>query len=186
MRPREPAVLFFAVWLALTWVSCSGEQSGSHSQGAVASIPGDKRLEPDQACSRDVECRLGFCDRGICVALYGKGGYGGACEPLPPREPRKPQPPPPSGEIRMRTGPEDTCGGYICIDRRCRSCQSDSECQSQLSDMVCGIFYDSPGKICGRVADLNRSLVPLVPATPPSSTTPPPPPPCLPAPPSEK
>jgi hypothetical protein len=94
------------------------------------------------ACVRDADCRSGFCDRGLCVPLHGPvGPYGAECEPLPPPEER---PKPPPGWM-MKWGPIDICGSYRCIDRRCRSCQSDAECGK---DSTCNTLKGSPGKLC--------------------------------------
>jgi hypothetical protein len=102
-----------------------------------------------RSCTTDPECAPDFCDRGVCAtpgkAFYGRDG----CEPDPP--PRPPLPPPPPG---MRWGPkagfsEPDCGGYHCIDGRCRSCRSDAECGG--GDLVCQSVPDFPGRSCGRV-----------------------------------
>jgi hypothetical protein len=51
-----------------------------------------------------------------------------------------------------RTGAiEDPCRGYICVDGRCQSCQSDAECQERKGLPTCTQFGDWPGKQCGEV-----------------------------------
>lgn len=110
---------------------------------------GDVTVSPEKrSCTTDPECAPDFCDRGVC-ASPGKGFYGrDKCEP---DRPPLPLPPPPPG---MRWGPkagftEPDCGGYHCIDGRCRSCKSDAECGG--GDFVCKSVPDFPGRRCGRV-----------------------------------
>jgi hypothetical protein len=46
----------------------------------------------------------------------------------------------------MNHGMGDKCGGgFLCIDWRCRSCQSDAECGPRST---CNILRDMPGKSC--------------------------------------
>src|SRR5262249_36065218 len=66
---------------------------------------------PDRECTRDDECGDGFCDRGRCAAIRTCDTYGQRCingQPAPSRWYR-------------------WCYG-ICLDGRCRSCESDAEC----------------------------------------------------------
>jgi hypothetical protein len=118
-------------------------------QGECAKYGGecvDNRCTKSGICTRDADCRSGFCDRGLCLRLFGPvGGYGAQCEPLPPPEERPKRPP---GWI-MKWGPEDECGNYLCIDRRCRSCQSDAECDERST---CNTVKGFPGKLCWTAA----------------------------------
>lgn len=67
---------------------------------------------PKRACANDEQCGDGFCDRGHCAAIWTCNlEYGQRCE-----EPQR-------------------CGAYyVCVDGRCRSCISDSECNSSPSN----------------------------------------------------
>jgi hypothetical protein len=69
-------------------------------------------------CVSDSECPGGFCDRsGSCESVSDRR-FGMACQ-WPPTLP--------SGLVDGRLFV--TCGGYRCIDGRCRSCASDAECR---------------------------------------------------------
>jgi hypothetical protein len=91
---------------------------------------------PDRDCTRDDECGDGFCDRGRCAAIrtcddrYGQRCVNGL--PAPNRY----------GHYR--------CWG-ICLDGRCRSCQSDAECvvDSGYSGAVCDSYRGEHGRGCG-------------------------------------
>lgn len=85
-----------------------------------------------EACARDADCRSVFCDHGICAEPFGPFHYGFECSPTAPRAP-------------------SPCGAYLCIDGRCRSCQSDEECRHWKGAPTCGVFQDVPGRSCGRV-----------------------------------
>jgi hypothetical protein len=116
------------------------------------------KLPHGTACVRDRACRSGFCDAGICVHLYGKGNYGRDCEPLPPvvaPEPGADGPMP--AEIIGRALREDGCGGYLCIDRRCRSCAQDSECRDALGSPACVEVAEYLGRSCAGLFHPPRS-----------------------------
>jgi hypothetical protein len=86
---------------------------------------------PDKTCMHDLECGDGFCDRGRCAAIWDFGRtYGQECEILP--------------TIHQ-------CGGWLCLDGRCRSCVSDEECKSQLGGGTCEPDdpKEFPGRTCG-------------------------------------
>lgn len=63
---------------------------------------------PKRVCSKHEQCGDGFCDRGRCAAIWTCGfPYGRLCEG------------------------DTTCGTpLLCINGRCSSCVSDSECKS--------------------------------------------------------
>src|ERR1051325_8339120 len=83
------------------------------------------RLPAGGACERDTDCRSGFCDRDVCNDVFEGRVRGGECEPESAVDgPR---------EVRLDRG----CGGYLCMDGRCRSCQSDVECQAYFGDARC-------------------------------------------------
>ena len=124
---------------------------GFCGEGAPVFDGGGPRLA-GEACDRDTDCRSVFCDYGTC-ADPGPLRYGLACTPQPPRGPSQ-------------------CGSYICVDGRCRSCQSDAECRYWKGSPTCGVFQDiRRGRACGRIVE--------VPEVPPSAkpAEPPPPPP---------
>jgi hypothetical protein len=58
---------------------------------------------PDQACSDDLECGDGFCDRGRCAPIW-EDRYGQKCDAACP------------------------CAPYLCLEGRCRSCLHHAEC----------------------------------------------------------
>ena len=116
-----------------------------------------------RACDTDGDCFPDFCDRGVCAEV-GKGKYGWECTlPLPP-QPKRPEPPlPPNVKRAPKAGfPESACGAYLCVDKRCRSCQSNAECGSAPS--TCESDDGFPGKRCGI-----HSKEPFPKATPPPS-----------------
>jgi hypothetical protein len=73
---------------------------------------------PDRDCTTDVECGDGFCDRGHCAAIKTcQDRYGQRCinhRPIP-------------RHFADRSPKLQVCPG-ICLEGRCRSCQSDAEC----------------------------------------------------------
>jgi hypothetical protein len=61
---------------------------------------------PERRCATDDECGDGFCDRDRCAPFWTcSAWYGVRCEK------------------------NRQCGSYPCIDGRCRSCVSDTECE---------------------------------------------------------
>jgi hypothetical protein len=70
------------------------------------------------------------------------------------------------------------CTGYLCLDGRCRSCQSDAECQWEGSaGPYCVHYFDWSGKRCSTLEEARLKESDLQPAIPQplpaSSTTPP-------------
>lgn len=57
---------------------------------------------------------------------------------------------PVSVENPMNAGMGDTCADYLCIDWRCRSCQSDAECRP---GSTCNRLRDMPGRTCRDAQD---------------------------------
>jgi hypothetical protein len=135
-----------------------------------ADAPGVKRLDAGKACLRDCDCMSAFCDRGACAdsADLGAWNYGqGQCQPGPPHAPAD----------NILTWPAwDMCGGYICVEGRCRSCQSDAECQEGSTEYRCLPLYGLPGKRCGRPSEAKRSPTSDRMRPPPLSRSAPPPP----------
>lgn len=124
---------------------------------AVASgpLPDDERRTFNSPCSRDSDCRSGFCDRGTCIDLYSKGNYGRECHPALPPLPDEPDLTP-MPNFEGATPFENRCMGYLCIDRRCRSCESDAECQDRPNASKCLVYGEWPGKRCGNARDALR------------------------------
>jgi hypothetical protein len=111
-RATKIGILGAAVCALLVWMGCAGALTGK--RGATGS-----------ACRRDTDCPVGFCDRGACVALSGTSNLGAACDSVPPA--RTPAP----GQ------PDPVCGGLLCVEGRCRSCRTDTECESYFGAGTC-------------------------------------------------
>src|SRR4051812_37714898 len=121
-------------WLVLVWAGCCKEQGG----GKCAS---DGHVADEGACRRDADCRRGFCDLGICAPPDLYWHYGTRCKPG--------RPPHAAEDLRVPANGSDGCSGYVCaVDGRCRSCQSDAECQAGSSDYKCLEYEDLPGRKC--------------------------------------
>jgi hypothetical protein len=88
------------------------------------------------ACASDDVCAQGhFCDLGRCAAVHRE--HGQHCEAAP------------RTEHGIRDGKLSTCGAYICRAGRCRSCESDAECQAELGSPGCYDHESRPGWRCG-------------------------------------
>jgi hypothetical protein len=119
-------------------------------QGA-ACLPNTTRRAEGLACARDADCRSLFCDRGTCAETVDVGGWnygGGPCKPGPPHAPE---------DNIVTSAGYDVCAGYVCVDQRCRSCVSDTECQTGSRAYKCLPYFDLPGKRCGDPNDPRRS-----------------------------
>jgi len=122
--------------------------------------PNTTRLPNNAECTEDAECQSLLCDRRTCAVInsIGRHNYGEVCVSRPPQPPPK--------DLRVAP-PGGKCEGYLCVDERCRSCQSDAECQKGSSDLVCLEFSDWAGKVC--VTQSEADLHPLpYPARPPA------------------
>ena len=101
---------------------------------------------PDRDCTKDGECGDGFCDRGRCAAIWTcYEPYGQRCD---------------NGQaVRSRWVQHGRC---LCLEGRCRSCESDAECAKELrnSSAVCGRSRaKSDLRRCGVLGlDINRQL----------------------------
>jgi hypothetical protein len=135
-------------------------------------------LPNGSACKADHDCESGLCDRDICMDIGAPRSlsHGEACDPLPPMAQR-------SGRL------EDPCGGYICLDGRCRSCISNEECRNwKGGDSTCDHNIGLPGNSCGRFFPLSPNSPyrnpPVLPPDPPLEEVCvcPPEPPCPPCP----
>src|SRR5262249_10644949 len=121
-----------------------------------------------------------LCDRGICGDVYGTWNYGRECVPGP-------SPPIPQQDFDQKEYfhitpfGQNLCTGYLCLGRRCRSCQSDAECQwNGSAGPKCLVYPDWPGKRCGTLEEARRlqgeigqypQLLPPPPLQPPRSPT---------------
>lgn len=86
-------------------------------------------------CTADDNCQSGFCDLGTCKEIDGQ--YGAYCSPAP------------RTAEGYRDGKLNTCGAYICIDHRCRSCLSDEQCLQEYGASKCQSHALRPGHRCG-------------------------------------
>lgn len=149
-----------ALWFCFAGMGCSAGQDavsvGAEGPAIASTIPKTGAEPPSSSvtgssaqsqknCTVDAECSSGFCDRDIC-AMPGRGNYGRtACKPEPSYAP------PPSLPPGMLPGPpsaSDYCGGYHCIEGRCRSCRKNEECSE---GSVCKPVEGFPGLRCGKV-----------------------------------
>jgi hypothetical protein len=121
------------------------------------------------ACVRDGDCRSLFCDRGVCTELYGPGNYGHTCDPAEYQGTLE--------QIRKRASEPDGCGGHICRQDRCRSCQSDADCAHAVPPK-CIVQAGYRVRVCAGMLPEIPTRPPRPPpglATPPPDTHPPPP-----------
>jgi hypothetical protein len=125
--------LIFVITFALV---AFGGGTCNRERGASAEV--ELAAAPDETCHADSACGTGFCDRGVCRATAGV--YGRTCKPAP------------RGPDGVRDGKLSVCGAYLCIDGRCRSCQSDGECKSEVGSPRCYKLEGEPGMRCGRPA----------------------------------
>jgi hypothetical protein len=114
------------------WVGCIGDDQ------SPVTIPKGNCSANGEPCTLDVQCLSGFCDRGRCAEIGQKGNYGLECE---------------SGIIRsIDSDPprrSRSCDGYICDSHRCRSCQSDADCDRWKAEgPKCMSVAGWPGKRC--------------------------------------
>lgn len=137
-----------AVSTARRPVSCSTDMD-CYSRFCDHGVCGALRtgnLPNGSACRADDHCLSGLCDRGVCTDIGGDRnmGHGEPCEQGPPFEKRV-----------KNSRPQDQCGSYICLDGRCRSCTSDSECFHWKGAGTCNDVPGLPGKTCGRQMPLD-------------------------------
>jgi hypothetical protein len=118
----------------------SPEESGLSDSGSVGVASGvDGSVAEPQQCAGDSSCSTGFCDLGTCVQEYKPRHYGWPCDPTnwPKDDPL----------LASKLNP---CGGYLCRDMRCRSCQSDADCEAGTCfDGVLEGAFTTPGFVCG-------------------------------------
>lgn len=151
---RRLRIMRYIVVFAAICLSCGSDRAREQTPMSTMVSPKAAQGEP---CASDTDCRDGFCDRTLC-ATFGtrgeNGGFGSECEPPPALAPQPDeQEPSRPGEVVMPQRIERECGGYLCINRRCRSCLSDSECQRTMGTPTCGQFGGWPGRGCGEYLD---------------------------------
>jgi hypothetical protein len=125
-------------WLLIIMVAGSSviNPSACTRQRSLESV--QRAAAGEKSCRADGVCTGGFCDRGVCEIPVGV--YGRACKPAP----HTPEGP--------RDGKLNECGPYLCIDGRCRSCESDKQCRSELGSPRCYKLEGEPGLRCGNPA----------------------------------
>jgi hypothetical protein len=108
---------------------------------------------PKRGCTNDSQCGDGFCDRGSCAARWScDDDYGRTCKQ------------------------KSDCSSHPCIDGRCRSCASETECEWKrgdpgMFDVRCRNDVGHPGaRECSGVVP---SLVPYSGSSPAPSSPPP-------------
>jgi len=170
MRTRRTIPCGLAGLLVLLGIACSSEQSDvehprtAPEAGPVVTAPavlrniaapGGMPAGVVGSCIQDADCPSSFCDRGICAKPVSEAHYGIECEPVTPYALSPPPPPPPPGMVSSgrRSVPATECGAYLCVEGRCRSCQSDDECGYWRGAPFCfaGVDYGGPlppGKRC--------------------------------------
>lgn len=117
--------------------ACAHQQKPDNSGIAAASSS-----SATNSCREDKDCGEGFCDRNVCQtpSPTPANAYGRACVAAPRT---------PDG---FRDAKREICGPYLCLDGRCRSCQSDTQCQSELGSPRCYQLPGEPGSRCGNPA----------------------------------
>jgi hypothetical protein len=180
MRSKKATRLCGATFLLILWIGCASQTDEERppvfpndpvvpdESGRTPVAPKVEPSDPKAGCAADADCSTGFCDRGTCAmpSHSEMSNYGRDCEPLLPEpKPTKPLPPIRPEDIRMPTGPVNVCGGFRCIDHRCRSCLSDAECRTwnptyTEGPLTCKRVEGRGGKTCGRYdrepKDINR------------------------------
>jgi hypothetical protein len=107
---------------AVLWIGCIGDDP------SPVAIPKGACSANGEPCAGDAHCLSGFCDRGRCAEIGQKGNYGVECE----HGPNAPG-----------------CDGYVCDSHRCRSCQSDADCERRRAEgPKCMSVAGWPGKRC--------------------------------------
>jgi hypothetical protein len=99
--------------------------------------PRDREPACDR-CQKDEECPSGFCVDGKCANL--SFVHGDECNPDWYERPHP----------TLAGRAVNPCIGYRCIDRRCRSCESDGDCRRNGFDRqyMCGSTPQHPGYHC--------------------------------------
>lgn len=143
---------FFSIWSGCagpspTIVSVggplpSGQVNNGNDPTPKASDSAQASQAPDtRACTKDIDCASGFCDRRYCRALTQTTSLGNTCDS------------PQGGQIA--NGRSFPCDGYLCLEKRCRSCQSDADCVAYYGAGRCVNVvgqHAQPGAVCWPMA----------------------------------
>jgi hypothetical protein len=108
---------------------------GACNANEQRNINNNTKLDLGEACLEDAQCVSNFCDNLQCAMP--EGVYGRPCVPAP------------TTADGLRDGKLHTCGAYLCLEDRCRSCVSDDQCQQELGAPRCYISEGRPGARCG-------------------------------------
>jgi hypothetical protein len=168
---RRAVLLGCAIVVVVLWVGCSGddqrptavpEQPVPVVQAAVVQpagrlpvcIYGGPRERACDRCQKDEDCLSGFCVDGGCanISIY---RHGHECNPNWDVPPAPPRPATTQGVAWMPSGPMDPCPGWLCIDRRCRSCTSDEDCRRERGrhPTMAWAAHDAQGEMCGSIPE---------------------------------
>jgi hypothetical protein len=151
MNSGQSRTLWCARLFALTCMAC-GSDRRQPELPARSELTEEVRGVP---CTQNEDCETFFCDRTVCAEGLTKASFGDTCGEQVLRRPAPPPPPEIPPEVHSlwyrSFAPENECGGYICIDHLCRSCQFDAECQKYYLGPTCAKFDDWPGKQCGQL-----------------------------------
>lgn len=88
--------------------------------GVLLGCGGEQRKLAGMACQTDGECASAFCNAGVCSTLVGMLGKG--CDE--------------QNEAALQT-----CGSYVCVDGRCRSCDRSQQCLDQKKGDLCQVLF---------------------------------------------
>ncbi len=143
----------FALLILPLWVACAENKADPLPSEIQKGASGPNRDGGQVTSACKQSCFAGwFCDRGKCAEIshdFAMSPYGVECQPplhLPPDD---------FGGGRVI----DSCRGiYLCVEGRCSSCDSDSECtRSAVCTGVQGRFV---GKRCLLPSDASIPLAP--------------------------
>jgi hypothetical protein len=141
MRAGKIGGLGLVGGVVLMWIGCARAPSG---------MVGSHR----PACAKDTDCPSRFCDRGNCLSLSAEpgDGYGVECEPRPFPDRAK------AGKYSHAE-----CVGYVCVDGRCRACESNADCEDHFGSGKCVDIvgaHTQTGGVCWPMAALRPTSEP--------------------------
>jgi hypothetical protein len=118
----------------------NGDGSRSAADTSTTQTSVQEETPADTSCVDDSTCAEGtFCDLGKCVEFYEPRHYGWACDPSLWE-----------GADPILASKLNPCGAYVCRDLRCRSCESDADCEAgTCNDGVLREGSPVPGWGCG-------------------------------------
>ena len=105
-------------------------------------------------CSLDLDCASGFCDVGTCATptpIERTTGadvwFGRQCSPSQ------------IGPSGIKSDSAFSCGGYLCLEGRCRSCESGLQCYEAIGVLGCYASRRTPGRLCGEIPDRSGDAI---------------------------